>query len=71
VKTKRERFLTIGKKRTQRVLVALTALEKCAARGSYEYTQDEWAQIGDAIRERLARVEQAFADEPGFEFGAE
>lgn len=71
MKTKRERFLTVAKKRTQRVLDALAALEKCAARGSYEYTAGEVEQTLNAIGARLARVEQAFAEEPGFEFGVE
>ena len=71
MKTKRERFLEVGKKRTQRVLVALAQLEKCAARGSYEYTAGEVELMVGAIAAKLERVERAFGEEPGFEFGAE
>ena len=67
-KSKRERFLDVAKKRTQKVLDALAQLERIADRRSYEYTPEEADQILGAIADRTARLERALREEPGFSF---
>ena len=53
--TKRERFVRVAEKRTQKVLDSLTSLGKCAHPACYEYTNEDleiiFAAINKAVRD--------------------
>ena len=59
-KSKRQRFLTVGEKRTVRVLRALRLLGNCGNRAAYEYTVDEVQKIFIAIQRELDRARDRF-----------
>jgi hypothetical protein len=61
-KTPRQRFLELGPKRTTHVLQALDVLGNCAAKNSYEYSEDEAEKIFTAIVEKLSAVRMKFRE---------
>jgi hypothetical protein len=71
-KTKRGRFLEIAPKRTEKAAQAMRNLARCGLRTSYEYTEDEVAQILDYLAREYADVKRAFegvkVKADGFEF---
>ena len=69
--TKRERFVRVSEKRTQKVLDALRSLGKCSAQVSYEYTYEEVEQIFSAIEREVQRIRAAFSGLNRFTLSAE
>lgn len=59
-KTKRERFLEIGEKRTQAVLDRLRLLGNCGNQTIYEYKDEEVGRIFAAIEDELRRIRARF-----------
>ena len=59
-KTKRERFLDVGAKRTRSVLKRLQVLGNCSNRSSYEYTPEDVEKIFEAIERQLTLVRAKF-----------
>ena len=65
VKTKRQRFLDVGVKRTQNAIDSIELVGNCARPLSYEYTPEEATSILDALREAVSKVaDRFFADQP-------
>lgn len=60
--TKRERFIRLADKRTDKVLDRLRVLGGCANRRMYEYTPKDIEQIRKAIEEELDHVVEQFTD---------
>jgi len=60
-KTKRERFLALAVPRVNKVLKALAGVQRMAARGSYEYTEEESQAVVDACLEAVRKVKDAFS----------
>lgn len=60
---RRQRFLRLAAKRTEKVLKAIDQLEFCANRASYAFTPEEARQIVDAIATAALRLERAFFPE--------
>lgn len=60
-KTKRERFLVVAQRRTERILHDLRLLANCGNRGAYEYTDADVAKIFDAIEREMQRARGRFA----------
>lgn len=71
-KSKRERFLEIGKRRVERVIGDLRRLGNCANRSSYEYEEPEIAAMRITVQRRVDEVFAKFKgkeeSQDGFEF---
>lgn len=63
--TRRDRFVRVAARRTQRVLEAIRKLAKCANRSAYQYSQSDVQKIFVAIERELgdARVKFDARDE--------
>ena len=59
-KTKRQRFLEIGEKRTQAVLDRLRLLGNCGNTATYEYEEAEVERILSTIEDELRRTRARF-----------
>ena len=59
--TKRERFVRVAERRTQKVLDDLRDLSKCYHPDVYEYTQEDLQKIFTAIEDGLQQVKDHFA----------
>lgn len=59
---RRERFLALAPKRTQRVLDDLRRLSNCGQRNSYTYSDDEAAKIIGAVMEAAQVTARAFEE---------
>lgn len=57
---RRERWLRVGVKRTDRVLEALDVLAKCGNRSSYAFEESEVESVFDAITHATLRAREAF-----------
>lgn len=57
---KRERFLRLAEKRTQRVMDALRVLGNCSNQAAYEYTENDLKKIFSAIDRELERTRDRF-----------
>lgn len=58
--TKGDRFIRVAEQRTQKVLEALSALSKCAARASYDYTPRQVEMIFTAINAEVELTRSRF-----------
>jgi len=67
-KSKRKRFLTVGEKRTVRVLRALRLLGNCGNRAAYEYTEEEVKRIFSAVQRELDRARERFSRSSEIDF---
>lgn len=67
-KSKRERFQTVARKRTERLLGTMKRLERCANRAHYDYTDEEAERILTVIEARVWRLKLAFEPEPKLDF---
>lgn len=59
-KTPRERFEELAPKRTETALKAVRVLSRCGNRQSYEYTEEEAAQIFDALEAEVKAARECF-----------
>lgn len=59
-KTRRERFLTVAPRRTQKACEAIRAVGRCAEKVSYKYEVDEAKQIIAAIESEVRRLRASF-----------
>lgn len=58
--TKEARFIRVAEQRTQKVLEALSALSKCAAQASYDYTPEQVEVIFSVINAELELTRSRF-----------
>lgn len=58
---KRERFITVGGRRVQKVLDDIESLSKCANKNTYEYTDEEVNKMMKAIKEKVKLLDAAFS----------
>lgn len=65
---KRERFVRVAERRTNKVLAALRLLKKCANRQSYIYSEDQAQKVLFAIEEELTATRRAFEREADVQF---
>ena len=61
-KTPRERFRFVAPKRTQKVLDALSLLERCGKSLTYEYEDAEIEKIFVVIRDAVERAYECFGE---------
>lgn len=59
-KEKRERFLKLAEKRTNKLLNDLRLLGNCSNKANYEYTDEEVRQMFSSIDSELKRVKALF-----------
>ena len=67
-KTRRERFLTVAPKRTQKILMQLDTLSSCANRATYAYEDSEVKSIFDAIEAATKCAKDRFRTNEGVDF---
>lgn len=58
--TRRDRFLRLAPRRTQKIIDALEVLGNCANTSNYEYTDDDVKKIFAAIRYAVQHTESKF-----------
>ena len=58
--TRRDRFLRLAPRRTQKIIDALEVLGNCANTSNYEYTDDDVKKIFAAIRDAVQHTESKF-----------
>lgn len=63
IKSRRERFETVGARRVQSILDHLDVLANCANKNNYEYTEADVRKMFNAIREKVKNTEAAFVKE--------
>lgn len=67
-KGKRERFLKLAEKRTNKILNDLRLLGNCSNKANYEYTDEEVRQMFSSIDGELKRVKALFKDKTKGDF---
>ena len=72
--TRAEKFVRLAEKRMSRTIKSVLSVSKLSNRASYEFTEEQAAQVVQALRDAVAIVEARFAepdtkDEGGFTFG--
>jgi hypothetical protein len=58
--TKREKFVRLAEKRTNRIIETLVLLGNCSNTGAYEYTQKDVDKIFAAIQEQVNNTKKRF-----------
>jgi hypothetical protein len=59
-KSRRDRFLSVGARRTRSVLKDLRSLAKCANKSAYDYTEGDVLKIFSAVEEELEATRALF-----------
>ncbi len=59
-KTKRERFITVGESRVNKILDSLDGLYNLANKNNYEYSMEEVRKMFEAIRAKIEDMEEFF-----------
>ena len=52
-KTKRQRFIEVATKRTNKVISSIRLLGNCSSKNNYEYTEEEVSKMFAAVDEEL------------------
>lgn len=52
-KTKRQRFIEVATKRTNKVISSIRLLGNCSSKNNYEYTEEEVRKMFAAVDEEL------------------
>ena len=61
--TKRDRFIRIAEKRTNRILETLNLLGNCSNKNNYSYTDDDIKVIFNTIEAQLKKTKKKFTDD--------
>ena len=59
-KTKRQRFITVGEARVNKILDSLDGLYNLANKNNYEYNLEEVKRMFEAIRAKIEDMEEFF-----------
>lgn len=59
----RERWINVGARRINQVLMALNALEKCAHPYNYNYTEKEVQKMFEEIENKILHLKKAFMND--------
>lgn len=59
-KDKKENFIRIASKRTEKVLQRIEQLQNCANKNNYEYSEEQLEKIFSEIDEVLEKCKEAF-----------
>ena len=60
---RRDRFLRIAKKRTQRVIDNIESLSKCSNTSNYEYSKEDVNKMISAINKSIIKLKNSFETE--------
>ncbi len=64
-KTKRERFIEIASKRTNRIIDDLHLLGNCSNKNNYEYTEEDVRKMFNAIDDALKEAKSRYGKTKG------